>query len=132
MGNLPPAVYASLLGEKIARHGVQVWLVNTGWTGGPYGQGSRMKIRHTRAMVRAAIEGRLADVPMTRDPIFGFGVPATVPDVPREVLQPRATWQDPTAYDTQARKLARMFTENFHQFAETVPAEVAAAGPSGQ
>jgi len=128
---LPPPVYASLLGERIARHGVQTWLVNTGWTGGPYGEGSRMKIAYTRAMVRAAIEGRLADVPMRRDPVFGFEVPAAVPDVPSEALRPRETWQDPAAYDVQARRLAAMFSENFQQFAGTASADVAAAGPTG-
>jgi phosphoenolpyruvate carboxykinase (ATP) len=126
---LPPTVYASLLGERIARHGVQTWLVNTGWTGGPYGEGSRMKIAYTRAMVRAAIEGRLADVPMTRDPVFGFEIPRGVPDVPSDALRPRETWNNPAAYDAQARRLAAMFVENFQQFAGTVSADVAAAGP---
>jgi phosphoenolpyruvate carboxykinase (ATP) len=126
---LPPTVYASLLGERIAQHGVQTWLVNTGWTGGAYGEGKRMKIAYTRAMVRAAIEGRLKDVPMTRDPVFGFAVPAIVPDVPSELLRPRDTWKDPTAYDAQARRLAAMFDENFKQFAGTVSAKIAAAGP---
>jgi phosphoenolpyruvate carboxykinase (ATP) len=126
---LPPTVYATLLGERIAEHGVQVWLVNTGWTGGPYGEGSRMKIAYTRAMVRAAIEDRLAHAPMERDPVFDFAVPTECPDVPSEVLRPRATWKDPTAYDAQARQLAGMFTANFRQFAGTVSDEITAAGP---
>jgi len=88
-----------------------------------------MKIAYTRAMVRAAVEGRLGDVPMTRDPVFGFAVPAIVPDVPSELLRPRETWKDPAAYDTQARRLAAMFDENFKQFAGTVSATIAAAGP---
>jgi phosphoenolpyruvate carboxykinase (ATP) len=126
---LPPSVYAGLLREKMTRHGVEAWLVNTGWTGGPYGRGSRMQIAHTRTLVRAAIEGRLANAPMERDPVFGFEVPTAVPDVPREVLRPRGAWEDPGAYDAQARRLAGMFEENFEPFAGTVTEEVLAAGP---
>jgi phosphoenolpyruvate carboxykinase (ATP) len=88
-----------------------------------------MKIAYTRAIVHAALEGRLATVKMTRDPVFGFEVPAECPGVPREVLQPRSTWKDPAAYDAQAEQLARMFAENFQQFAGSVPADIAAAGP---
>jgi phosphoenolpyruvate carboxykinase (ATP) len=127
---LPPTVYAGLLGERIAKHEVQVWLVNTGWTGGPYGEGHRMTIGYTRAIVRAAIEGRLSHIPTARDPIFGFEVPSACPDVPAEVLRPRETWKDPSAYDVQARKLQEMFAENFKQFTGSVSAEIAAAGPS--
>jgi phosphoenolpyruvate carboxykinase (ATP) len=126
---LPPSVYAGLLREKMSRHGVEAWLVNTGWTGGPYGRGHRMQIGHTRALVRAAIAGRLAGAPMERDPVFGFEVPTACPDVPRAVLRPRYTWEDPGAYDAQARRLAGMFEENFEPFAGTVSAEVRAAGP---
>jgi phosphoenolpyruvate carboxykinase (ATP) len=89
-----------------------------------------MKIAYTRAMVRAAIEGRLADVPMTRDPVFGFEVPRGVPDVPSEALRPRETWNNPAAYDAQARRLAAMFIQNFQQFVGSVSADVAAAGPT--
>jgi phosphoenolpyruvate carboxykinase (ATP) len=126
---LKPGVYAELLGKKIAQHQVQVWLVNTGWSGGPYGIGQRMSLGHTRAIVRAALSGALADVPMGQDPFFGFEVPQTCPDVPPDVLQPRTTWRDPQAYDAQARKLAGMFIENFQQFADDAPSEIRAAGP---
>jgi phosphoenolpyruvate carboxykinase (ATP) len=127
---LPPTVYATLLGERIAKHGAQTWLVNTGWTAGPYGQGTRMEIAHTRSMVRAVIEGRLSDVGFERDPIFGVDVPRACPDVPPSVLRPRETWKDPAAYDAQARKLAGMFVENFKEFAEQVPADLRSAGPA--
>src|SRR3712207_4334134 len=92
---LPPATYARMLADRIERHAATVWLVNTGWTGGPYGVGRRMPIAHTRAMVNAALDGRLADVPLTPDPIFGVGVPARCPGVPDDLLQPRTTWRDP-------------------------------------
>ncbi|CAG0966894.1 phosphoenolpyruvate carboxykinase (ATP) [Planctomycetaceae bacterium] len=126
---LSPAVYANLLGEKIAKHNVNVWLVNTGWSGGPYGVGQRMKIAYTRALVHAALDGALNDVPTVNDPIFGIAVPTACPNVPPEVLNPRNTWSDKAAYDTQARKLASMFAENFKTFANDVTAEVRAAGP---
>ena len=108
---------------------VAVWLVNTGWSGGPYGVGQRMKIAHTRAMVNAALDGRLAGVPMRVDPVFGLAVPTACPDVPQQVLDPRSTWSDPSAYDAQAQKLAGMFRKNFEAFAADAPPEVAAAGP---
>ena len=94
-----------------------VWLVNTGWTGGPYGTGERMNINHTRHMVRAALNGQLDDVPTTRDPIFGLRCPTSCPDVPAEVLQPRDTWADKDAYDRQATKLKQMFEENYKAYA---------------
>ena len=118
-----------MLIERLARWDVPVWLVNTGWTGGPYGTGERMNIDHTRSMVRAAISGDLDDVPTTTDPIFGVEVPTSCPDVPAEFLQPRSTWQDQAAYDVQARTLARMFAENFEAFADGVPSSVREAGP---
>src|SRR4051794_16894524 len=124
-----PGVYARMLGERIAKHGASVWLVNTGWTGGAYGTGSRMKLAYTRAMVRAALSGALDGARFTKDPIFGVEVPAVVPDVPSGVLVPRATWSDPAAYDAQARELVRMFRENFEQFRSHVSQAVAAAGP---
>jgi phosphoenolpyruvate carboxykinase (ATP) len=127
---LNPNVYARQLGERIARHQARVWLVNTGWTGGPYGTGQRMKIAYTRAMIRAALAGRLDTVPYRRHPIFNVDVPTEVPDVPSGVLDPRATWADAGAYDAQATKLARMFAENFKGFAADVDAAVAAAGPT--
>ena len=124
-----PGEYAAMLGERLARWNVPVWLVNTGWTGGPYGIGERMNIAHTRSMVRAALGGRLDGVPTTTDPIFGLEVPTSCPDVPAPFLQPRSTWADPDAYDRQARKLARMFAENFVRFADGVPPSVREAGP---
>ncbi|MDQ4036674.1 MAG: phosphoenolpyruvate carboxykinase (ATP) [Chloroflexota bacterium] len=124
-----PGEYARMLAERLARHDVPVWLVNTGWTGGPYGTGERMGIDHTRTMVRAALGGALADVPYETDPVFGVEVPTLVPGVPDEILRPRATWADPVAYDAQARELAAMFVENFADYADGVPPEVRAAGP---
>jgi phosphoenolpyruvate carboxykinase (ATP) len=129
---LSPTVYAKLLGDRIALHKAQVWLVNTGWSGGPYGVGERMKIAHTRAMVNAAIRGQLAGVETRVDPVFGVQVPQSCPDVPSAVLNPRETWADKRAYDEQARRLAVMFSENFKQFAPEVSAEVAAAGPRAE
>jgi phosphoenolpyruvate carboxykinase (ATP) len=126
---LHPGVYATMLGERIARHGARVWLVNTGWTGGPFGVGSRMKLPHTRAMVRAALSGALDGARFQPDPVFGIEVPAEVPGVPSEVLTPRATWADASAYDAQARKLTTMFRENFEQYRTAVSEDVAKAGP---
>ena len=124
-----PGVYAKLLGEKIRKHDVHVWLVNTGWSGGPYGVGKRMKIGYTRAMVRAILDGSLRDVAMVEDPIFGVSVPASCPEVPAEVLNPRNTWTDKDAYDETAAKLAAMFQNAFKEFADRVSPEIAAAGP---
>lgn len=124
-----PSVYAKLLGEKIENHQVNCWLVNTGWTGGPYGVGSRMKISYTRKMVDELLSGSLKDVVYETDPVFGLRIPQSCPGVPEEVLNPRNTWKDPAAYDQQAQKLAAMFQENFKQFADGVPAEVLDAGP---
>ena len=124
-----PNVYAKLLGERIAEHKSHVWLVNTGWTGGPYGVGSRMKIAHTRAMINAALAGALDNVKYERDPIFNLDVPASCPGVPAEVLKPRSTWADQAAYDAQAKKLAQMFVDNFKTFEATSTAAVRAAGP---
>ena len=126
-----PSLYARLLGERIAQHKVNVWLVNTGWTGGPYGVGSRMKIAHTRAMINAALSGALASVRDEKDPMFNLDVPTSCPNVPPEVLRPRETWKDKGAYDAQAAKLARMFVENFKTFEPTAAAEIKAAGPKG-
>lgn len=126
---LRPSVYAELLGKKVQEHGAQCWLVNTGWTGGPYGVGSRMKLAYTRAMVNAALSGALDDVETVVDPVFGLHIPVRVPGVPDEVLQPRKTWADPAAYDEQAKKLAAMFRENFEKFVESVTEGVRNAGP---
>ena len=124
-----PGVYAELLRERIARHGADCWLVNTGWSGGPYGDGQRMKIGYTRAMVRAALSGALTGVATEPDPVFGVRVPAACPGVPDEVLKPRNTWKCATAYDEKARHLARLFRENFRQFESGVSDEVKASGP---
>jgi phosphoenolpyruvate carboxykinase (ATP) len=113
---LHPTVYAKMLGEKLSKHGAQVWLVNTGWSGGPYGIGVRMKIAYTRAMVRAALNGDLDKVPTQIDPIFGLPMPTICPAVPPEVLNPRNTWADKDAYDKKARELAALFVKNFKQF----------------
>jgi phosphoenolpyruvate carboxykinase (ATP) len=126
---LHPTVYARLLGEKIEKHQVRCWLVNTGWTGGPYGVGHRIKIAYTRAMVNAALDGSLEDSGFELDPIFGVQVPAACCDVPDAVLRPRQTWQDKSAYDQQARQLAGMFAENFQQFEDMVGEDVRSAGP---
>ena len=127
---LPPGTYASMLGERIAKHSVQCWLVNTGWTGGPFGVGSRMKLAFTRAMIRAALEGSLTTGKFKEDPVFGLSVPTSVPNVPDELLNPRSTWSDRAAYDTQAQKLAGMFRDNFAQFADQVSDGVRNAAPS--
>ena len=124
-----PVVYARMLGQKLDRHQPGVWLVNTGWTGGPFGEGERMPIAATRALLRAALDGELDDVEYREDPIFGLRVPATVPDVEDALLDPRSTWRDPAAYDRKARDLARMFRDNFEQFAETAGEKITAAGP---
>ena len=126
---LHPRRYAELLGERIARHGARVWLINTGWTGGAYGTGERIAIPHTRAMVNAALDGRLDEVPTWRDPVFGFEVPETCPGVPPSILRPRESWGDKVAYDAQAAKLAKMFHENFEAYRDEVPAHVCEAGP---
>lgn len=128
----PPDVYARLLRERIDESGAQVWLVNTGWTGGPHGVGRRMPIPYTRAMLRAALSGGLTDVPMRTDPRFGLTVPSACPDVPADVLDPRASWQDPAAYDRQARRLASMFVDNFGTFADQVPSAVRDVGPRAE
>jgi phosphoenolpyruvate carboxykinase (ATP) len=127
-----PSVYAELLAKKLVKHKTECWLVNTGWTGGPYGVGSRMKIGVTRALLNAALSGALAEVKHKPDPVFGFQVPQEAPGVPKEVLSPRGTWSDPAAYDRQAQKLAGMFRENFEQFKDEMAPEVAAAGPRAE
>jgi len=124
-----PGEYARMLADRLKAHGVPVWLVNTGWTGGPVGEGKRMQIDHTRNMVRAAINGALDGTTFETDPIFGFEVPTAVPGVPSEVLRPRDTWADPEAYDAKARQLASMFVENFATYADAVDDDVRGAGP---
>jgi phosphoenolpyruvate carboxykinase (ATP) len=126
----PPATYARMLGDKLDEHPeATVWLVNTGWTGGPFGEGHRMPIAATRALLRTALEGDLQAVEYRTDPVFGFEVPVRVPGVDSGLLDPRSTWSDPEAYDRKAAELARMFRDNFAQFEGTVDDAVSAAGP---
>ncbi|HET7631882.1 MAG TPA: phosphoenolpyruvate carboxykinase (ATP) [Gemmatimonadaceae bacterium] len=124
-----PTKYAEMFGDLLKQHDSAVWLVNTGWTGGPAGVGSRMKLGYTRAMVQSLLRGDLARVPTEVDPVFGLHVPTAVPGVPAEVLHPRNTWSDKAAYDAQAKKLAGMFAKNFQRFEKSVKPAVAAAGP---
>jgi len=125
----PPAVYAHMLGERLDRHSATVWLVNTGWTGGPFGEGERMPITATRALLHAALSGHIADGEFRTDELFGFEVPTEVHGVESKLLDPRSTWRDHEAYDRKARELAQMFHDNFEQFAEEAGADVVAAGP---
>jgi len=126
---LHPSRYAELLADKIRRHKVNCWLVNTGWTGGPHGTGKRMAIKYTRALLNAALDGTLSRVDYTEDPVFGLGLPTACPGVPREILNPRLTWSDKEAYDRKAAHVARLFVENFHDFENEAPQEVREAGP---
>jgi phosphoenolpyruvate carboxykinase (ATP) len=126
---LHPTVYSKLLTRNIAENGTRVWLMNTGFTGGPYGVGKRMSIQHTRTLLNAALDGKLDSVRFVKDPIFGFDVPTDAPGVPASVLKPRETWADKAAYDEKAKHLARLFAENFKQFADQASPEVLAAGP---
>jgi phosphoenolpyruvate carboxykinase (ATP) len=126
---LRPSVYAKLLGQKLDEHDSTVWLVNTGWTGGPPGEGSRMKLAYTRAMVTAALTGQLDDVATKPDPVFGLPVPVAIPGVPAEALDARGSWKDAAAYDAQAAKLAGMFRDNFKKFEDGVSDAVKQAGP---
>jgi phosphoenolpyruvate carboxykinase (ATP) len=128
---LHPTVYAEMLGRNLARHSTNVWMVNTGWTGGPFGIGHRMKIAHTRAMIHAALDGVLNDIPTFTDPVFGLPIPEACPEVPAEVLNPRNTWADKVSYDEKARDLAARFRKNFEQFSDRVAPEITAAAPKG-
>jgi len=126
----PPSVYAHMLGEKLDQHPhISVWLVNTGWTGGQFGEGERMPIKATRALLKAALAGELDAGEYRTDDVFGFDVPVSVPDVDSGLLDPRSTWADPEAYDRKARELARMFRDNFEQFAGEAGDAAAGAGP---
>ena len=124
-----PSVYAKMLGEKIRAHQSKCWLVNTGWTGGPYGIGRRMSIKVSRAALRAALDGSLNSVEYTLDPVFGVEVPQTCPGVPQDALQPRQTWADPAAYDQKAHELAARFVKNFADVAPDAGDEIRRAGP---
>ena len=125
-----PTKYAEMLGVLLKEHGSKVWLVNTGWSGGPFGVGKRMKLAYTRAMIRAALSGKLDDSKLRVDPVFGLGVPEAIEGVPSEVLDPRGTWPDPARYDSQAAKLAGMFRDNFARFS-TASEAIRSAGPRG-
>ncbi|HVK88417.1 MAG TPA: phosphoenolpyruvate carboxykinase (ATP) [Kofleriaceae bacterium] len=124
-----PTKYAEMLAEKLRKHGTQTWLVNTGWSGGAYGTGSRIKLKYTRAIIDAIHSGELAKVQTAEDPVFGFHVPVSCPDVPTEMLQPRNTWTNKAAYDEKARKVATLFRENFKKYEAQASAEVRSGGP---
>jgi len=126
---LHPGKYAAMLGDKIRRHNVNVWMINTGWSGGPYGTGSRIQLGYTRAMITAALEGKLDKVEFEQHPVFGVMMPVTCPAVPAEILNPRNTWADKMAYDAMAKKLAAQFNANFEKYASGVTPDILAAGP---
>lgn len=127
---LHPTRYAELFGQKLERHAVQIWLVNTGWTGGPYGVGRRMSLPYTRMMIHAALEGHLNKVSYVTEPFFGLQVPTEVPGVPSEILWPRNTWPDPTQYDKQAAHLAQLFRQNFEKYRDFASEEIRSAEPN--
>ena len=124
-----PTKYAELLAEKIRKHGSDVWLVNTGWSGGAYGTGARMSLKYTRAIIDALHDGSLAQAKTQTDPIFGLEVPTECPNVPSEILIPKNTWADKAAFDATAAKLAGLFAENFKKYESNASAELKAAGP---
>lgn len=124
-----PYTYAELLKNKIERYGVNCWLVNTGWVGGPFGVGKRISIKHTRALLNAALTGQLANVAYYKDPVFGFEVPKTCPGVPDDVLEPWSSWPSRKEYDKKYRELAQRFIDNFGKFKDRIPQEVLEAGP---
>lgn len=126
---LHPALYAEMLGEKLKNQDVSVWMVNTGWTGGPYGVGNRMKLSYTRAMISAALNGKLDEVNYSAHPVFGMQMPETCEGVPADLLNPRNTWEDPQAYDRKANELARQFIQNFKKYEAGTPAAILAAAP---
>ena len=126
---LHPGKYAAMLGEKLKKHKVNVWLVNTGWTGGPYGVGTRVNLGYTRAMIRAAITGQLKNIPYDRHPVFGVEIPTACPGVPSGILYTRDTWSDKDAYDEQALMLAKKFIKNFEKYEAGTDAEIRAAAP---
>ena len=127
---LHPGIYAHMLGDKMEKYNVNVWLVNTGWTGGPYGTGQRIKLCYTRAMIAAALENKFANIKFHNDPVFGVAVPIECPSVPCDILNPRNTWLSKEAYDEKARYLATLFVQNFEKYAGGVNEEVRAAAPN--
>jgi phosphoenolpyruvate carboxykinase (ATP) len=118
-----------MLGERMRKHDTNVWLINTGWSGGAYGVGSRMKLKFTRAMITAALNGQLNNVQFENHPVFGLAMPATCPEVPTEILNPRNTWADANAYDTKANDLANKFVNNFNKYASQANEEIMSAAP---
>ena len=126
---LHPGKYADMLGTKMKENNANVWLVNTGWTGGPYGTGSRMKLKYTRAMLDAALNGDLDHLEYEKHPIFGVHIPTECPNVPKELLNPRNTWDNKTDYDTKANHLAKLFNQNFDKYADGVSKEILDAAP---
>jgi len=126
---LHPAKYATMLSDKMHKTGVNVWLINTGWTGGPYGVGSRMKLKYTRAMITAAMEGKLDSVTYETHPVFKLAMPTVCENVPTEVLNPRNTWKDKVAYDVKAEELAQSFHKNFKTFEDGASADILAGAP---
>jgi len=128
---LHPTKYAEMLGKKMTEHETNVWLINTGWSGGAYGTGKRMKLAYTRAMITAALKGDLADVDYVNHPVFGVAIPQTCPDVPAEIVNPRDTWESKDEYDATAQKLAELFRENFQKYEEFANEEIQAGGPVG-
>jgi len=126
---LHPTKYAEMLGEKMDKHNVNVWLLNTGWSGGEYGEGSRIKLSYTRAMITAALNGDLNNVAYNKHEVFGLSMPTECKDVPAEILSPKNTWNDKTAYDQKANKLAEAFIANFKQFEEFANDEILNAAP---
>ncbi|MEJ7604406.1 MAG: phosphoenolpyruvate carboxykinase (ATP), partial [Kofleriaceae bacterium] len=124
-----PTKYAEMLAEKLRKHGAQTWLVNTGWSGGAYGTGSRIKLKYTRAIIDAIHSGTLGAVPTVEDAVFGFAVPTSCAEVPAEILVPRNTWADKAAYDDKAKKVGLLFKENFKKYEGQASAEVRAGGP---
>jgi phosphoenolpyruvate carboxykinase (ATP) len=127
---LRPKVYAQMLGDRLRQHGAQCWLVNTGWSGGPYGVGKRFDLPYTRAMVRAAVDGKLDGAQFVTEPAFGFSIPTAAPGVPAEVLSPRNLWADKAAYDEMADNLTARFHKNFEKF--EVPDAVRSGAPRRQ
>jgi len=126
---LHPGVYAKMLGDKMQKHQVKVWLINTGWTGGPTGVGKRIKLAHTRAMITAALEGKLDDVEFESHPVFEMAIPKQCPNLPAEILNPRNTWADKNDYDEKAIYLAGLFIKNFEKYSSGVTDDVRAAAP---
>jgi phosphoenolpyruvate carboxykinase (ATP) len=127
---LHPVQYARMLGDKVHQNKVQVWLVNTGWTGGAYGTGQRIKLGYTRSMVAAALNGQLEKMSYKYDTVFGFAIPEACPGVPENILDPRNTWENKEAYDVQSRELAARFVQNFKKYASIADHEILSASPN--